>query len=137
MDDFVAAAFADWQKGEAGGGYDDFVARLCLPGAFERFSHPIAPRGVHDGADGHARLLELIAARTATPNALTFSSITRLASADGRTAFFFDSAGQVSGGFPYQGYNCIVLTVRADTIVGFREYLGDVEPTWFTGGASQ
>jgi ketosteroid isomerase-like protein len=133
--DTAARAFAAWQKGEATGDYGDFLPLLAGPGEFVRFSHPLTPRGVHDGAEGRARLEELIAGRTATPNRLTFTNVARVDGEDvphGRTsAFFFDSEGEVAGGFPYRGYNAIALTVAAGRVVGFREYLGDVEPAWF------
>lgn len=134
-EDPTARAFAAWQKGEATGDYADFLALLAGPDAFHRFSHPLTPRGVHDGAAGLTRLRELVAGRTVTPNRLTFTNVIRLDGEDtpaGRTsAFLFDSEGEVAGGFPYRGYNCIALAVAAGRLVGFREYLGDIEPAWF------
>jgi ketosteroid isomerase-like protein len=124
-------AFQGWQKGEQTGDYADFIALLSEPTAFERFSHPFSPRGIHEGVDGHMALSGLIAERTGTPNHLTFTDVALLEGDNGQIGFLFDSGGTVAGGDTYRGYNCIVLTMRQGRIVGFREYLGDIEPLWF------
>lgn len=128
--EIAARAFAAWEKGESSGDYDDF--KLLLGAAeFEIFSHPLAPaRGTFRGSDALAKMRELIAGREKTPNALRFSNVS-IAAGEEVFVFQFDSEGTVAGGFVYRGWNAIALTIKNGKIVGFREYVGDLDPAWF------
>lgn len=85
-------AFQAWQKGELTGDYSDFLAS---PEAFDRFSHPVSPRGVHYGEEGAAALVTLITERTGSPNHLSFTNVLLLEGENGQVGFLFDSQGTI------------------------------------------
>ncbi|MBC8084373.1 MAG: hypothetical protein H7Z21_14315 [Hymenobacter sp.] len=119
-------AFRAWALGEQTGNYTPFRA-LLGPG-FRSFAHPL--RGRFAGAEARAQLEALLAEREAVPNALTFSNVVVTANADA-VVYQFDSAGQVAGGYAYQGYNVLAFEVTDGALVGLREYFGYVDPQWF------
>jgi hypothetical protein len=123
------SAFRAWEKGENTGNYTEF--RALLSPQFELFSHPVQPaRGVFRGAQAREMMNSLIAQRTQTPNQLKFANV-RTHQAQNSFLFEFDSEGKVSG-YPYKGWNAIQITIGSDNkIASFREYLGDIDPTWF------
>jgi ketosteroid isomerase-like protein len=124
-------AFQAWAKGELTGDYTDF--KSLISENFVRFSHPFSvSRGSYTGSLARQMMVQLIASREAQPNHLTFSNITS-AIGDNTVIFQFDSQGTVGGGYPYQGWNIIAITIENEQVVGFREYFGDIDPSWFTG----
>lgn len=127
MEDISKAIFAAWQKGEAGNGYADFSARLDSV-RFRYFSHPLL--GNYQGKEALAKLMELINSREKQPNHLRFTNIIRYENLNG-ACFQFDSEGKVGDGFDYKGYNIIQLEIMDQKLVGFREYFGFVDPSWF------
>jgi hypothetical protein len=125
----ATAAFAAFGAGEKTGDYTSF--KKFIGGDFSLYSHPVQPiRGVFIGAIARDKIGELIAKREKTPNALTFSNVQHFCKGSS-CVFQFDSEGLIAGSFPYKGYNAIALTVAKGKVIGFREYLGDVEPLWF------
>jgi hypothetical protein len=124
--DVALLAFQAWAKGEQTGFYDDYKA--LLSDSFRLFSHPLLGR--FTDSEALTRMRALIAERQKTPNQLTFSNMSR-ASSENTVLFQFDSAGTVSGGFSYQGYNIIGFVVEDGQITGFREYFGHIDPQWF------
>jgi ketosteroid isomerase-like protein len=128
-------AFDAWQAGESSGDYSKF--RALLADDFEIFSHPITPdRGVVKGTEAKKRLLKLIEDRRAKPNQLRFSNV-RVFQSGREFVFQFDSEGKIAGSFPYRGWNTVALTIADGKVVGFREYLGDVDPKWFAQGGGK
>lgn len=123
--------FDAWQKGEATGDYADFKALLSSD--FKLYSHPIAPaRGVLEGKNAARAMMALITARTQQPNQLRFSQIEEFTKGSSGSVFLFWSEGKVAGGYAYRGWNAIALMVDpTGKINGFREYFGDVDPSWF------
>jgi hypothetical protein len=99
--EFGKKAYDAWQKGEQTGNYEDF--KKMLSPDFDLYSHPTMVRGVHKGADAHARMNELISGREKLPNNLTFSDPVFMAH-DNQVAVQFNSEGKVMGQFPYKGY---------------------------------
>jgi hypothetical protein len=125
----ATAAFAAFSVGEKTGDYSSF--KKFISDGFLLYSHPVQPiRGVFNGAMAKDKMDELIAQREKTPNALTFSNVQHFCKGSS-CVFQFDSEGLIAGNFPYKGYNAIALTVAKGKVIGFREYLGDVEPLWF------
>jgi nicotinamidase-related amidase len=123
-------AFRAWEKGESSGDYTDF--KNLLSKDFNTYSHPLSPkRGSFSGASAKQMMDELIAGRTKQPNKLSFSNVVSTGNGTHFT-FSFDSKGTVAGGYPYEGYNSITLIIKDAKVVGFREYLGDIDPSWFT-----
>ncbi len=123
------AGFAAWEKGESGQGYQDFEALLSSD--FRTYSHPLQPsRGVFRGAEALTKMRELVSSRQKNPNALKFT-LDHQTCGKNACAFAFTSKGTVAGGYPYEGWNVILLEIEKDKIVGFREYLGDIDPAWF------
>jgi hypothetical protein len=122
------AIFAAWQVGEQTGRYDVFTA--LLGPHFTLFSHPLL--GKFEGETARATLQELITEREVVSNNLTFSDIA-VSEGPGRAIFTFTSEGTIRGGrFPYAGFNAIVIHVAGDAFVGFQEYFGVVDASWFT-----
>jgi hypothetical protein len=122
-------AFTAWEKGESTGNYADFKAALSPD--FNLFSHPVQPaRGVYSGSKAKELMTQLIDQRTQNPNQLKFANVRQYPSQNS-FMFEFDSEGKVSG-YPYKGWNVIQISIGADNkVVGFREYLGDIDPAWF------
>jgi hypothetical protein len=125
--DMAAQAFAAWQKGEAGQGYDDFKQLISRSG-FRYCSHPLI--GYYQGEVGLDKLLGLIKDREVKPNRLQFTHIVSYRNADG-ACFQFDSKGILGDGTVYEGYNIIQVAIEKDKLVGFREYFGYIDPSWF------
>lgn len=121
-------AYQAWQLGEKTGDYSAF--KKLLSPTFNLFSHPSAVRGVFRDDAAKEQMTKLIQGREQIPNQLTFSEPVFLTS-DNTVAVQFNSQGTVMGKYPYKGYNIIVFTIEENTITGFREYFGDVEPAWF------
>lgn len=124
--DIAQKGFDAWAKGEKSGNYNDFKALLSKD--FSVFSHPLM--GNFKGKAAHEKISGLIAEREAVKNNLDFSNIVKVQK-DGFTVFLFDSKGTVSGSYPYQGFNAIVIITGKNKITGFREYFGFVDPAWF------
>lgn len=124
--DVAQLAFQAWARGEQTGFYDDYKA--LLSDSFRLFSHPLLGRFIE--SEALTGMLALIAEREKTPNQLVFSDV-RMAARENTFLFQFDSAGTVSGGFSYQGYNIIGLVVGDGRITGFREYFGHIDTQWF------
>jgi len=122
----ASAAFAAWGEGEKTGNYEGFK-KLLAP-RFHTYSHPLD--GNFTGKQALEKLLTLIADREKKSNQLSFSNIKIMDNGDD-FAFSFDSQGQVAGGYPYKGFNIIVISVSSNRVVGFREYFGFVDPAWF------
>jgi hypothetical protein len=122
----ATAAFAAFGVGEKTGDYTS--SKKFIGGDFSVYSHPAQPiRGVFNGTIARDKIGDLIAQREKTPNALTFSNVQHFC--NGSSCIFqFDSEGLIAGSFPYKGYNATALTVSKGKVIGFREYLGDVEP---------
>ncbi len=132
------AGFKAWEKGESTGDYSLF--KSLLSENFLEFSHPVQPeRGVFNGASALEKMNTLIEQRTKNPNKLSFSRIVVFQNKN-QYVFSFNSEGTVSG-YPYKGWNMIQLSYDQNgKIVSFREYLGDVDPSWFqknTGGKTK
>ncbi|GAB3222802.1 hypothetical protein [Spirosoma arcticum] len=124
--DLAQLAFQAWARGEQTGLYDDYKA--LLSDSFRLFSHPLLGRFIE--SEALTGMLALIAEREKTPNQLVFSNV-GMASRENTFLFQFDSAGTVSGGGGYHGYNIIGLVVEEGQITGFREYFGHIDPQWF------
>jgi hypothetical protein len=122
-------AFLAWEKGESTGNYADFKAALSPD--FNLFSHPVQPaRGVYSGSKAKELMTQLIDQRTQNPNQLKFANVRQYPSQNS-FMFEFDSEGKISGS-PYKGWNVIQISIGADNkVIGFREYLGDIDPAWF------
>lgn len=119
-------AFSAWGNGEKNGNYNDF--KKFLSNDFVAFSHPLL--GKFSKKEALGQIQKLITERELKSNELSFSEIELIASKN-VFVFLFNSQGTVSGGFPYQGFNAIVLTVDKNKLTGFREYFGFVDPNWF------
>jgi hypothetical protein len=122
-------AFMAWEKGESTGNYADFKAAMSPD--FNLFSHPVQPaRGVYAGSKAKELMMQLLDQRTKTPNQLKFANV-RQHQSQNSFIFEFDSEGKVSGHL-YKGWNAIQISIGADNkVLSFREYLGDIDPTWF------
>ena len=125
---FAASALGAWEQGESGRGYDAF--RALLSPTFRTFSHPFAGRA--SGPAAREALLALVAEREQTPNALAFSNA-EFYPRGREVAVLFDSRGTVGESIPYDGAVVIVFEFERGQIVGFREFLGRVDPAWFSG----
>lgn len=122
-------AFAAWQYGELTGNYTNF--KTLLADDFNVFSHPSPDRGVYYGERARTALLKLIEGRAMAPNQLIFSNAQFLVGSKS-VAVQFDSEGSfVNRKYSYKGYNVIVFEIEKEKISGFREYFGDVDPSWF------
>ncbi len=128
MDQETASAiFNSWQTGEAGKGYNSFKKYLTEE-RFQYFSHPLI--GNYSGKEAYKKLMALVEEREAKPNHLKFSNIISYQQNDG-FCFQFDSEGKVADGFDYKGYNIIQLELKDGKAIGFREYFGYINPSWF------
>lgn len=122
-------AFKAWETGESGGGYKEFSDLLSSD--FDLYSHPLQPsRGVFTGKDALSKMNELIQSREKTPNSLRFKLHHQTCSKS-VCSFVFDSEGKVAGGYPYKGWNVIVIGTKNGKVTSFREFLGDIDPSWF------
>lgn len=119
--------FDGWQTGESGRGYNSFTKYIAKDG-FQYFSHPLI--GNYSGKEAYEKLMALVKEREAKPNQLRFSNIISY-QLDNGFCFQFDSEGKVAEGFDYKGYNIIQLEVKDGKLVGFREYFGYINPSWF------
>ena len=115
-----------WQKGEDGEGYETFTAMLDSS-HFQYFSHPFT--GYNKGAEGFTTLQVLIKNRTQNPNHLKFSEQEFFVNGD-KVVILFRSTGN-AGKIKYDGPVCIQFEFRKNKIVGFKEYLGLLNPEWF------
>lgn len=119
-------AFAAWQEGEKTGNYTNF--KVFLQSDFKEFSHPLL--GSYTGEAARIKFLELIAQREITKNQLDFTDV-KVISNENHFVFAFNSSGSVAGGYKYQGFNAVLLTVEKHKLTGFREYFGLIDPSWF------
>lgn len=122
-------AFDAWHKGENSGDYSDF--KVLLSDSFRTFEHPFAGR--FKNVEARDQINGMIAQREGFPNHLSFSdvSVTAINSTASDYYFHFRSTGEVMGKFQYDGYNIIIITVKNGKVIGFREYLGLIDPNWF------
>ena len=124
----AASALDAWERGESGRGYGPF--RALLSPDFRRFNHPFV--GQADGPAAREALLGLIAERERVPNALAFSD-PEFYPRDAEVVALFTSRGTVGegGAIAYDGPVVIVFEFEDGQLVGFREFLGLVNPSWF------
>lgn len=122
-------AYARFQQGWQTGNFDAYLA-LLRRDDFE-FSFPVGEfRGLARGPEGYARMVRKLAADASGGVRLQLSEPFHVAS-DGRTTVFeFESRGRI-GELDYQARNAIALEVEGAEVVGFREYLGDIDPRLF------
>ncbi|MBC7935519.1 MAG: hypothetical protein H7Y86_09240 [Rhizobacter sp.] len=123
----ASSIFKGWQTGESGKGYNSFLKYLEAE-SFQYFSHPLI--GKHAGKEAFEKLMALLNEREVKPNQLTFSNIISY-QYNNSFCFQFDSEGKVADGFKYQGYNIIQLEIKEGKLIGFREYFGYINPSWF------
>jgi ketosteroid isomerase-like protein len=119
-------AFDAWGIAEGTGNYDTFKALVSTD--FSTYSHPLY--GNFTGATAKEKMMELMTGREKNSNQLKFSNVV-ITNNGSQYAFAFDSEGKVAGGYPYKGFNIIVLTIDKQKVTGFREYFGFVDPAWF------
>lgn len=125
--DLANFIFNGWQTGEAGKGYYSFK-KYVLADGFQYFSHPLL--GNYTGTEAYEKLMALVKEREAKPNQLKFSNIIGYQHSNS-FCFQFDSEGKVADGFDYKGYNIIQLEIKDGKLIGFREYFGYINPSWF------
>jgi ketosteroid isomerase-like protein len=77
--------------------------------------------GEYSGADGRDKLIEFCGQLGGEDNRLTDIDVTRRSVAEDSVVFEDHSQG-VFGGQPYDGRHCVILTMRDERVVGFREY---------------
>lgn len=119
--------FSAWQQGESTGDYTLFNSYISSK--FTSFSHPLL--GKFEGEVALQKLKELITERESSPNSLTFSEI-KILSNETFIGFSFRSQGTVQGGkFQYYGFNIIVFNIEDDSLKGFSEFFGYIDPNWF------
>ncbi|MDX2065613.1 MAG: isochorismatase family protein [Fimbriimonadaceae bacterium] len=132
VEESAQRAFDAWRTGEETGDYRQFKA-LLSPN-FREYSHPVQPsRGHLTGPKAKERMLQLVAERESRPNQLKFSQVKTFTDAKS-VMFQFRSSGKLAGGFPYSGDNTLIFGIEDGMVVSFREYFGDVDPSWFGGG---
>lgn len=118
--------FNAWEKGENTGNYNDF--KKFLSADFSAFSHPLL--GNYSEKKALDQIKGLIAEREINSNQLIFTEI-QMINNNNQYVFLFNSRGSVAGGFSYEGFNAIVLTVVENKLTSFREYFGFIDPNWF------
>lgn len=119
-------AWQAWQLGENGGHYRIFRGLLDTVN-FRQFSHPFV--GNKQAAGAYPALRDLMNSRTRAPNHLGFSRAEYFQNG-AQVAVLFNSKG-TAGPIVYDGPVAIVFEFRNQKIVGFREYLGLIDPAWF------
>lgn len=121
-------AYDAFAQGWATGDFEPYLA--LLTDEFE-FSYPFgADRGVYTGPEGHAHMVDKVRGHSSRGERLTLKPPTRIA-VGGNTVFFeFDSEGQF-GAYHYRGHNIIAFDVTGERISAFREFFGDIDPSFF------
>jgi hypothetical protein len=119
--------FGYWQIGEQTGNYERFLT--ALSDRFTLFSHPLLGR--FEQSLALSKIKELIEEREIMKNNLTFSDVVVLLNQH-TVCFQFNSKGTVMNEqFAYEGFNIIVLHFKNDDFVGFQEYFGSIDKSWF------
>jgi hypothetical protein len=115
-----------WQLGESGKGYSAFNVMLDSTN-FIYFSHPFI--GNKKAKQAFSTLQNLITQRTANPNNLVFSEKEFYVNGS-KVVILFRSTGN-AGKIQYDGPVGIQFEFKNKKIVGFKEYLGEINSSWF------
>ncbi|MBE9079342.1 nuclear transport factor 2 family protein [Romeria aff. gracilis LEGE 07310] len=116
-------AFDLFAEGWATGNFEPYIALLADEMTF--WFPTGAHRGKFEGATGRQKMIAKCQDHVAAGDRLTLHPPQHILT-DGDSVMFEFEADGLYADEPYKGHNAIAFEVKADKIVGFREYFGDL-----------
>lgn len=124
-------AYSAFAHGWATGDFSSYTAMLA-PSL--KFSFPLgAHRGHVHGAEGHRRMVAKVREHSEAGQRLTLEPPLAIMVEGPWATVLFESHGTF-GDHEYRAQNAIMFGISGDRIIGFREFLGDVDPGFVCGG---